>query len=119
RTDFGGEEYNAGGTNERIAYDATLEYLRKSRKPKTQDVVIVMSDGAPNAERDETNVVMNIDGDEVIVPVDHNTSGHSALRKFWERQSDVSVYGIGIISDASQIPSSKRINTISELPNVM
>jgi hypothetical protein len=118
--DEDGDKMFMGGTSEMIAYREALDYIRKNTSnPKTTNVVIVLSDGAPGAGFSPTPVYM--DGNQELreVELDDSQNSTSVLRAFWERNNEVMCFGLGIQSRAQQIPVSRQINTIKELPHVM
>lgn len=107
-----------GGTAEYVAYTETMRYLRSTRNSKAEDIVFVLSDGEPTDKiRGGANVVME---DGIARTVDYEESDDSVdnLYKFWKGAKDVRTYGIGIMSDARQIPNAKRLNDVEMLPTV-
>lgn len=109
-----------GGTSEMVAYREALDYIRKNTSnPKTTNVVIVLSDGAPGASFGPTPVYM--DGNQELreVELDDSQNSTSVLRAFWERNNEVMCFGLGIQSQAKQIPVNRQINKVKDLPHVM
>lgn len=109
---------NCGGTSEYIGYKSAIDYCARTATPKNKDVFFVLSDGEPGAGRENTPVTME-DGVEKLVPVDYNKNKTTILKAFWERNNHLLAYGIGMLSDAEQIPQSKRLDNIEKLPDVI
>ena len=115
-------EHLMGGTSERVAYEETLAYMDKHRKPKQLQAVFVLSDGAPSSSASVTPIVMeNDDPKNPRIREDYSEELDScdSLRDFWKRRSDVKAYGIGIMSNAMQIPTRVRVDKVAELPVAM
>lgn len=110
------EENNCGGTNEMVAYKEAVTYARNNRASKEQSVLMILSDGAPNAEQDTVNIYHKGEFNRRVPNIYANTD---TLRNFLERQTDFNVYGLGIRSDARQVPNNRRIEDVESLPVVM
>jgi hypothetical protein len=111
--------YNMGGTNEMVAYKETIAYInRNAARSKQSNIVLVLSDGEPGGESGDRPVFM----EDQIKQLRGNNNGDDridSLLHYWERQGMVTTYGIGIMSSAKQIPRSKRLDKVDELPAFM
>lgn len=104
-----------GGTDESVAYDETLKYISEHSDQKTNNIVIVLSDGEPNSSGGQVDCTF--EGE--MYQVNSRPSNTNDLRKYWEQQSLVTPYGIGLLSGARQLPRSQRLNHIDKLPELM
>lgn len=111
------EHVNLGGTSEAVAYDETVKYIRNTTKKGEENILFVLSDGAPGTDGTYTPVLMPSDSEERLVEIDDDRSQSTAkLRDFWKGVHDIKVYGIGILSQARQIPFSKSLDDVTKLP---
>lgn len=107
-----------GGTAEMIAYRETLDYIARNSDRKVTNVVVVLSDGAPGGSLHITPVIME-DGERKEVDYNGSDDEISTLSRFWERQPEILSFGLGIMSDAKQIPTHRRVDDLEKLPEVM
>lgn len=104
-----------GGTDESVAYDETLKYISEHSDQKTNNIVIVLSDGEPNSSGGQVDCTF--EGE--MYQIQSRPSHTDSLRKYWEQQTLVVPYGIGLLSGARQLPRSQRLNHIDKLPELM
>lgn len=108
---------SCAGTNEKVGYNLTLDYIAKHTPPKTENVLMIFSDGEPNTEGD----IVRVDGfdgpEERYIPNEH--ANYNELREILERQKLAKVFGFGIQSSAQQVPNSRRIDTTADLPKAV
>lgn len=110
---------NMSGTAEQVAYNETVDYIRKNTPPKRENVVFVLSDGEPGTYEQTIKVFM--DSDDTPKDVDNSNFSDrvDSLKKFWERQTDLLPYGLGIMSSARQIPRAQQLDKPEKLAEVM
>jgi len=110
---------NIGGTSEGTGYLETLKHIVDNSTAKTENIVIVLSDGEPNTDWHSTMVAMSKTGETVEIEDGTLTDNVRELKEFWNKQNIATPYGIGLMSDASQLPRSQRLNHIDKLPELM
>ena len=108
---------NCGGTAEWVAYEQTVKYLQTHSPAKVTNVVVILSDGEPGTGTQQTRVT--IDGEPFLVPTKGENDRTSTLSHFWDRQTAVKVFGIGINRKARQVPVNRVVSDISTLPDVL
>jgi len=117
-----GEAFMAG-TSEAVAYEETVKYIMANTPPKRENVVIVLSDGAPGIDYNLENTPVVFEGKFKRTPSNIMKSEYSrntdVLYRYWERQKAVKVFGIGIMHKATQIPNAKLVNSLDDLPRVI
>jgi nitric oxide reductase activation protein len=116
-SDSGRSVNNWAGTAEWVAYEQTVKYLKTNTKPPTTNVVIILSDGEPGAGTVKTKVV--IDGKTTMVDTNEKKNSTDSLAHFWDRQTAVKAFGIGIKRKAKQVPVNKVVSDVTTLPDVL
>jgi len=116
--DEGREVHNAGGTSEWVAYEQTIAYLKDHTHNGRTNVVIVLSDGEPGVKT-ETTPVKLLGQETVFVPTQRVNNRVQNLAKFWDNQTAVKAFGIGIQQKAKQVPTNKVVDDVSTLPSVL
>lgn len=112
-----GDNNACGGTSEWVAYKETVSYLASHSPKGVTNVVIILSDGEPGTGWDETPV--HIGDNSYMVEVDNSYNKTSHLAKFWDKQTTLKVFGLGIKSKAVQVPNNRQIDEVEQLPNVL